>query len=238
MGDLRDAGDVRDAIANARQSVTGGAREARRRMTDTYRVFAPVVNASIKIADEVDRLLGRLSIPVFPRHAQLGTLAACIDRDDYDNLSGVQTFALLNIAARMGATAAAGKPLLADAHEIRISRVFPDRIYLEAKSSLVDAVGADPDFQAAPASLHRFNDGSFKQRRFRKGNLQLSYAARTDGRVDVDADIDLYRGAVPHLFGEVLVNHLTGSTTDQFAVREILDAQQVHPIGGFEVLTA
>jgi len=41
---------------------------------------------------------------------------------------------------------------------------------------------------------------------------------------------------VPHLFGEVLVNHLTGSTTDQFAVRSILDSQSIGAIGGFELL--
>ena len=52
----------------------------------------------------------------------------------------------------------------------------------------------------------------------------------------VDADIDLYRLAVPHLFGEVLVNHLTGKTTDQFKARRILDDRPVDAIGSFELL--
>jgi len=38
------------------------------------------------------------------------------------------------------------------------------------------------------------------------------------------------------LFGEVLVNHLTGNTTDQFTVRDILDNQSVAAVGGFELL--
>jgi len=34
----------------------------------------------------------------------------------------------------------------------------------------------------------------------------------------------------------VLVNHLTGSTTDQYAIRRILDGQKVAAIGGFRLL--
>jgi hypothetical protein len=64
----------------------------------------------------------------------------------------------------------------------------------------------------------------------------VSYATRPGDRVVIDADMDLYRSAVPHLFGEVLVNHLTGSTTDQFKVRDILEAQSIDPIGDFELL--
>ena len=54
----------------------------------------------------------------------------------------------------------------------------------------------------------------------------------------MDADLDLYREAIPHLFGEVLVNHLTDSRTDQFIVREILDDQGIEPIGGFTLINA
>ena len=55
-------------------------------------------------------------------------------------------------------------------------------------------------------------------------------------RLCVDADIDLYRGTVAHLFGEVLVNHLTGSKTDQFRVWDTLVGNEVTPLGGFEVI--
>jgi hypothetical protein len=64
----------------------------------------------------------------------------------------------------------------------------------------------------------------------------VSFASRPDNRVTVDADVDRYRAAVPHLFGEVLVNHLTGNTTDQFKVRSILDEQSIGSIGGFHLL--
>ena len=43
---------------------------------------------------------------------------------------------------------------------------------------------------------------------------------------------------MPHLFDEVLVNHLTGDTTDQFKVRRILDEQAIATIGGFGLLRA
>jgi hypothetical protein len=36
----------------------------------------------------------------------------------------------------------------------------------------------------------------------------------------------------------VLVNHLTGRTTDQFNVQQVLVAQQIAPIGGFTLLAA
>ena len=57
--------------------------------------------------------------------------------------------------------------------------------------------GADGAFEKAPASLHRFKEGSFKQTTFRKGNLQVSFASRPDGRVVIDLDLarhiqDLY----------------------------------------------
>jgi hypothetical protein len=116
--------------------------------------------------------------------------------------------------------------------------VFPDRIYLEADRSVIVDVDADSAFAPAPAALHRFNEGSYKQTTFRKGNLQLSYASRPADRVAIDADMDLYRSAIPHLFGEVLVNHLTGNSTSQFAVRRILDEQAIEAIGSFELLRA
>jgi hypothetical protein len=115
--------------------------------------------------------------------------------------------------------------------------VFADRLYLEADSSLVDDIRSDSNtFEKAQASLHRFKEGSFKQKTQRKGNLQVSFATRPNNRVVIDADIDLYPTPVRHLFGEVLVNHLTGSTTDQYAVRRILEEQQVAAIGEFRLL--
>jgi hypothetical protein len=198
--------------------------------------FNDVIKASADVADDVAGLLQKLTIPVFPSHDALGACGAFIARPLYDSLSGVQAFALLNILARCQTTRASGRPLL-DGRAVTVTHVFPDRIYLEADASLIEDIEADrTTFEKAPASLHRFKEGSFKQTTFKRGNLQVSYARRPENRVVIDADIDLYRDVVPHLFGEVLVNHLTGSTTDQFAVRRILDDQSVAAIGAFALL--
>jgi len=106
------------------------------------------------------------------------------------------------------------------------------------------ALGPKGVFDEAPASLHRFKEGSYKQRQFRKGNLQVSFATGTPdapndrARVSVDADIDIYRSSVRHLFGEVLINHLTGSKTDQFRVWDTLASASVVPVAGFDVISA
>jgi hypothetical protein len=200
------------------------------------RDFKEVIKASADVADDVAGLLEKLTIPVFPSHDALGACAAFIARPLYESLSGVQAFALLNILARFQATRASGRPLL-DGRAVTVTHVFHDRIYLEADASIIDDIEADgATFEQAPASLHRFKEGSFKQTTFKKGNLQVSYARRPENRVVFDADIDLYRNVVPHLFGEVLVNHLAGNTTDQFAVRRILDDQSVVAIGAFALL--
>jgi hypothetical protein len=186
----------------------------------------------------VAKLLRKLRIPVYPTHAGLDACCDFVAQELYEGLSGVQAFALLNILARLQATKAAGRPLLAG-RGVKVTHVFPDRVYFEADRAIIDDLAADTaSFQEAPASLHRFKEGSFKQTAFPKGNLQVTYASRPGNRVVIDADVDLYRHAVPHLFGEVLVNHLTGNTTDQFKVREILEGQSIAAIGTFELLRA
>ena len=205
--------------------------------SSTLSVFRPVIKASAKIAEDVARLLQKLTIPIFPAHGALGACRDLVTPALYDGLSGVQAFALLNILARLQATRGSGRPLL-DGRNIKVMQVFPDRIYFEADRSIITDIAGDDEFEKVSASLHRFKEGSFKQRSFRKGNLQVSFASRPDNRVVIDADLDLYRSVVPHLFGEVLVNHLTGNTTDQFKVRDILDDQSIKSIGGFELLRA
>ena len=159
-----------------------------------------------------------------------------MSEERYDDLSGVQAFSLLNILARLQATKASGRPLLAK-RGVKVFAVFADRIYLEADRSIIDDIQSDENtFVTAPASLHRFKEGSFKQKTLSKGNLQISFATRPGNRVVIDADIDLYPTPIRHLFGEVLVNHLTGNTTDQFTVRDILEEQKVAAIGEFGLL--
>jgi hypothetical protein len=233
-----DSASLRARLAEAPQKLTASLQAARQRLeqaSDALKPFAAVIKASEDVADDVASLLRKLMIPVFPTHEALGACCAFISPAMYDSLSGVQAFALMNILARLQATTASGKPLLEGRH-VEVTHVFPDRLYLEMDRSLVDDLGADPAFEKAPAALHRFKEGSFKQQSFRKGNVQFCYATRPGNRVAVDADIDLYRHAVPHLFGEVLVNHLTGNTTDQFKVRSILDEQSIAAVGTFELL--
>lgn len=231
-----DAATLRKRIVQAPETLTKEFQKAEGRMRPAFGMFAPVIKASRKVAEDVADLLRKLVIPIYPPHARLGDCAECITPELYDSLGGVQLFAWLNIFARMQATKASGRPLV-KGRNIRVTHVFPDRVYFEADRSFIIDISNDRAFESAPASLHRFKEGSFKQTSFPRGNLQLSYASRPSDRVMVDADIDLYRLVIPHLFGEVLVNHLTGSTTNQYAVRRILEEQNVPAIGGFGLLT-
>ncbi len=238
---MSDAAALRKRLARAPERLTDALATAETRMKSagkTFEDFDSVIKNSKKIAGDVAKLLRKLTIPVFPAHAKLGPCCNYIDQPLYEGLGGVQAFALLNILARLEATAAMTRPLLAN-RNVRVVQVFPDRIYFEADNSIIDDLAKDTaSFTPAPAALHKFKDGSFKQTTFKHGNVQVSYAARANGRVIIDADIDLHRGAISHLFGEVLINHLTGGTTDQYEVRKILDGQKVASIGGFELLTA
>jgi ElaB/YqjD/DUF883 family membrane-anchored ribosome-binding protein len=234
-----DAAALRARIERAPVDLTAALDRARQRLAESHAdavdAFGPIIKDSADVADDVSKLLRKLRIPVYPTHAGLDTCCDFVTPELYDALSGVQAFALLNILARLQATQASGRPLLIG-RGVKVTHVFPDRIYFEADRAIIDDIAADGSFEEAPASLHRFKEGSFKQTAFSEGNLQVSYASRPENRVAIDADIDLYRGVVPHLFGEVLVNHLTGNTTDQFRVREILDGQSVAAIGTFELL--
>jgi hypothetical protein len=234
-----DGAALRRRLAQAPERLTAALGTANERLAQASKalsVFEPVIKASAKVADDVAKLLRKLVIPVFPAHGGLGACGDVVEQPLYERLSGVQAFALLNILAALQATRASGRPLL-EGRAARVTQVFPDRVYLEANRSLVDDLAADTaTFAEAPASLHRFKEGSFKQKSFSKGNLQFCFATRPGNRVAIDVDIDLYRRPVPHLFGEVFVNHLTGNTTDQFKVQRILEARAVTPVGRFGLL--
>ena len=237
---IPDGPSIGRALAAARAALLRSVDNAAKKLTKPYAAFAPFVERAGKIARKVDRLLDKLRIPVFPAHGDLAALHPCIEAEHYASLGGAQRFALLNIASRLHAITVNGRSLLHPDYDVKVTRVFGDRVYLNAKPKLIADIGSDKaQFSSAPAGLHRFREGSFKGRHASKGNLQVSFATNAgDGRVDVDADIDLYRDPFKHLFGEVLVNHLTGRITDQFNVREILAAQRIEPIGGFSLLTA
>ena len=244
-----DGNQAAALVEGARAELTAAVKRARSKAADAYKPFHGVLSRAEKLADQVADLFDDLRIPVFPPPDRLAAFANYIDHDVYRALAGVERFALMNIGARLQSIALSpgeGGGTLADPRfEIRVFDVFPDRVYFTAKVEFlraVEALAARRVFEKAPAGLHRFRDGSYKQRQGRKGNLQVSYAAGTldnpgdATRLCVDADIDLYRGTVSHLFGEVLVNHLTGSKTDQFKVWDTLADGNVQPIGGFDVI--
>jgi hypothetical protein len=245
-----DGAQAAALVESARAELSAAVKRARSKAAGVYKPFHGVLGRAEKLASRIGELFDGLRIPVFPAPDRLLTFADYIDHDAYHALAGVERFALMNIGARLQSIPLApgdGGGTLADPRfGIRIFDVFPDRVYFTAKLeflSVVQGLAARRVFEPAPAGLHRFQDGSYKQRQGRKGNLQVSYAAGTldnpadATRICVDADIDLYRGTVAHLFGEVLVNHLTGSKTDQFKVWDTLAGNEVAPIGGFEVIT-
>jgi hypothetical protein len=244
-----DPAAVRALERDARSSLRDAIREARSKAAEVYKPFHGVLKQAEGLARKIDEQFAGLRVPVFPPADELEELRPLVDGAVYVDLAGVERFALLNIAARLRSIAtgpAAGDHLLAPRFAIRIFDVFPDRVYLTADATFIQTVEGlvqSRVFEPAPASLHRFNTGSFKQRQSGRGNLQVSYTFGTTERPDdrskvrVDADIDLYRSPLRHLFGEVLVNHLTGSKTDQFKVFDILAEHRVRPIGDFEVVS-
>jgi hypothetical protein len=248
-GHTTNAAVVQVLVTEARQALADAVREASSRAAEVYKPFHAVLRRAGGLAKKIDGQFAGLRVPVFPELARLDDLTGVIDADRFASLAGVERFALFNIGARLRSITlgdGAGGHLLSPRFAIRVFDVFPDRIYFTADASFITAVEGlvrTRVFEVAPASLHRFRDGSFKQRQSRKGNLQVSYAYGSPeqpddtAKVRVDADIDLYRSPTRHLFGEVLVNHLTGSKTDQFRVWDILASQQVAPLGGFQVVT-
>ena len=74
----------------------------------------------------------------------------------YDGLAGPQKFALLNITARLRSVVLSEVNLLDPVYQTNIWLVFPDRIYMRAKTDLIRAVSEHPkNFNSAPAGLHR-----------------------------------------------------------------------------------
>jgi hypothetical protein len=237
---------IKSMMKEARQALEDAVKSARARATEAYKPFHGALGRIERLAGKIDGQFDDLRVPVFPVQGNLEDLEAAIDAASYLATTGVERMALLNIAARLKSIAFGAGPdehLLSGRFRIRIFDLYPSRIYFSTDVGFIDAIARleqGGTFEAAPASLHRFRDGSYKQTTLRKGNLQVSFAAvpGEPGRVNVDADIDLYRSPLRHLFGEVLVNHLTGRTTDQFKVFDILAAAAVMPIGAFAVVTA
>lgn len=244
-----DGDAAENLVEQSRAELKAAVKRARSKAAGAFKPFHSALGKAEALADKVAALFDDLRVPVFPAPNKLDAFSKCIDRDLYRSLAGVERFALMNIGARIQSIPLSKnnpETLASPRFEIRVFKVFPDRLYFTAKAEFIAAVEAlvkQGAFVSAPAGLHKYNKGSFKQKQGDKGNLQVSYAPGTEedpgdlARVRVDADIDLYRGTVAHLFGEVLVNHLTGSKTDQFKVFDILVENKVPALGGFEVIS-
>jgi hypothetical protein len=250
-----DAATVRSVVKQARRALADAVKDARARDSDVFKSFRGVLGASDKLANDIDGKFDDLRVPVFPSVDGVSEVSSIISQTLYDDLSGVQRMALLNISSRLRSIAfgsGADDHLLSRRFELQVFDVFPDRIYFTVDKSFIETIGELQKagmFEKAPASLHKFRGGSYKQIAVNKGkvlasskrgNLQVSYQEIAGGgasvRFNVDADIDLYRSPLRHLFGEVLVNHLTGSTTDQFKVFDILAKSEMPTVRGFDII--
>jgi hypothetical protein len=246
VAEVSQSARIDDIIRDARHALKGAVKDASSKAADAYKPFHRVLGQAEKLAGKIDEQFAKLRVPVFPAADRLEEVETLLKPGVYEDLAGAERFALLNITARLRSIKVASDHLLSSRFGIRVFDVFPDRIYFSADASFIEALKELEKkrlFEVAPASLHRFKDGSYKQLDGGKGNLQVSFAKGSDvnpsdaSQVRVDADIDLYRSPIKHLFGEVLVNHLTGSKTDQFRVWDILAAKSVIPIGGFDVVS-
>ena len=95
-----------------------------------------------------------------------------------------------------------------------------DRIIVSANAGLAGELANDSRFSTAPAGQHKpFNDLSYKSNDYPQGNIQFSF---NKDRTGVDIDHDLFAPGARHVLEEVFVNYLTGSKTDQDAVRKML----------------
>ncbi|MEW6369261.1 MAG: hypothetical protein AB1714_31965 [Acidobacteriota bacterium] len=147
-----------------------------------------ILSAFGRTAKAVEKGLRSLRIPIFPSHSGLEELGPAINSGVYELLTGHQKFALLNISARMRHTKFSGERNLLDpAFEIKVFRVFPDRIYLTAKTELVDVVvgmAHTGQFEPVTPALHAFR-GAASSRSRKPGRRECCRSAMKNGRKGV-----------------------------------------------------
>ena len=239
-----DRHEVQSCVDQAREALKGALKTAHELDSDAFKPFRGALEAAEKLAKDINGKVDDVRVPVFPSSGDaLAAISGIITEALYNELAGVQRMALLNISSRLKSITfgpGADDHLLSPGFDLKVFEVFPDRIYFTVEKAFIekiDGLEKKGTFEKAPASLHKFKDGSYKQRESKKGNLQVSFQGIKDtARFNVDADIDLYRSPGRHLFGEVLVNHLSGNTTDQFKVFNILAENKLPAIAGFDVI--
>lgn len=122
-------------------------------------------------------------------------------------------------------------------HIVKIFKFFPDRIWCKLSVSDPKFEGnetalfnLDPQFEEVPGVLHSMPNairmGSWKTREDH-GSLQVTLFWHDEYKLCADIDIDLSDG-LEHFF-HVVKNHLTGSKTHPYDVREVLMMQGIDP---------
>ena len=112
---------------------------------------------------------------------------------------------------------------------ISIFKVKPARIYAEVRPDLWEMVRSLPQrFHEEPdnGSMHHFDDGwtrlndhaSFKTPD-PTGNLQLTFATKSENRMAVDADLDDHQG-LKHAFD--VIKHKFSGDTNPYDIHQVL----------------
>jgi hypothetical protein len=151
----------------------------------------------------------------------------------YDTLGDIPRAGLLNLAAKMGATALLDGSTVLD-HVQSLYRVRGDRVFANVANGLRDLVRTAADarrFAKVDGSLHHPPDGftrvdSYKTVPDKYGNLQVTFFASVAAplRFKVDIDIDDAAG-IEHVF-QVIGHWISGEGTHPYDIHEILLAYQ------------
>jgi hypothetical protein len=161
-----------------------------------------------------------------------------IGEAEWDALSDEQKAGLLNIYAKLQNVVVDGEPVVKSVESV--STIHPERIYTVVRADLMDRVSRDSaTFHEACPLLHTGERGwkmidSYKTKD-PMGNLELTFARDTEGRLVADIDIDNHLGL---LHGFDVVKHVvTGKETNPYEIRDILVTKQaIDP--GYELVKA
>jgi hypothetical protein len=204
--------------------------------SDKYRfksVFVSVPSNGDADINEVFFVNPSKVTPVFPTQDEINAaprwkaLRSVLDQSTvkYGGLSAEEKAGLLNLFAKMQDNSANN----VFSRVISIFKVKPARIYAEVQSDLWPMVRDLPQrFHEEPdnGSMHHFEDGwtrlsehaSFKTPD-PTGNLQLTFATKSENKMAVDADLDDHQG-LKHAFD--VIKHKFSGDTNPYDIHQVL----------------
>lgn len=179
------------------------------------------------------------------RESPLVQAATGIQENEYKKLEPATKMALLNIEAKLRETPMGGRPIMS--HITGLRHAAPDRLFVMMRAGVKELIERSADFVSAaghekpniPGKKLPGHPDSWKHQVFSAGNIQLSFAAKSEAwpegisdpnrSYSVDADIDLERG-IKHWW-EWLENNVfkPGQKTDQTVVYALLYSQGITP---------